>query len=63
MQLTGLFDGTIGALIDRVQGNPEATSRLLLQELKVDSSLIQRSQTKGAISNKEMQLFLSNTKY
>ena len=61
MQLTGLFDGTIGALIDRVQGNPEATSRLLLQELKVDSSLIQISQTKGAISNKEMELFLSPT--
>ena len=61
MQLTGLFDGTIGALIDRVQGNPEATSRLLLQELKVDSALIQISQTKGTISNQEMQLFLSPT--
>ncbi len=61
MSLTGLIDGTIGALWDRVRGNPEATSRLLLQELKVDSALIQISQTKGAISNKEMELFLSPT--
>jgi len=61
MQLTGLIDGTIGALWDRVQGNPEATSRLLLQELKVDSALLTIAQTKGAISNQEMKLFLSPT--
>lgn len=61
MSLSGLIDGTIGALWDRVRGNPEATSRLLLQELKVDSALIQISQTKGAISNQEMKLFLSPT--
>jgi len=60
-QLTGIFDGTLGAIIDRTQGNPEATSRLLLQELKVDAALLNVAQTKGAISNAEMQLFLSPT--
>ena len=60
-QLTGVFDGTLGAIIDRTAGNPEATSRLLLQELKVDAALLNVAQTKGAISNAEMQLFLSPT--
>ena len=60
-QLTGLIDGTLGAIIDRTAGNPEATSRLLLQELKVDASLLMVAQTKGAISNAEMKLFLSPT--
>ncbi len=60
-QLTGVFDGTLGAIIDRTAGNPEATSRLLLQELKVDASLLMVAQTKGAISNAEMKLFLSPT--
>ena len=60
-QLTGAWDGIFGAIIDRTQGNPEATSRLLLQELKVDAALLMVAQTKGAISNAEMQLFLSPT--
>lgn len=60
-ELTGIFDGTLGAIIDRTAGNPEATSRLLLQELKVDAGLLMVAQTKGAISNAEMKLFLSPT--
>jgi len=61
MQLSGMYDGTVGFILNRTQGKPEATAQLLLQELKVDSALLMVAQTKGAISNAEMQLFLSPT--
>ena len=57
--VTGLFDGTIKAWWDSLRGNPEAKTRLLLQKLKVDDTLLRIAQTKGAISNKEMDLFMS----
>ena len=37
----------------------EAASRLLLEKLKVDDAMLRVAQTKGAISNKEMELFLA----
>ena len=57
--VTGLFDGTVKAWWDSLQGNPAAKTRLLLQKLKVDDTLLRIAQTKGAISNKEMDLFMS----
>jgi hypothetical protein len=56
--ITGLFDGTIMAAIDNQTGDPDAAGRLLLEKLKVDDALLRIAQTKGAISNKEMDLFL-----
>ena len=56
--VTGWFDSTVGAVIDDAMGNPEAGTRLLLKKLKVDDALLRVAQTKGAISNKEMGLFL-----
>ena len=57
--LTGFLDGTIGAGWDRMMGNPEAMGRRLLEQLRVDDALLRVAQTKGAISNHEMRLFLS----
>jgi len=57
--VTGLFDGTIRAWWDSLTGDPKAKTRLLLQKLKVDDTLLRIAQTKGAISNKEMDLFMS----
>ena len=59
MNLTGWLDSTIGAAWDSFKGNPEAAARLLLKKLKVDDALMRVAQTKGAISNNEMKLFLS----
>ena len=56
--LTGLFDGTLFAAVDNQTGDPRANGRLLLEKLKVDDALLRIGQTKGAISNKEMDLFL-----
>ena len=39
-------------------GNPESGTRLLLKKLKVDDALLRVAQTKGSISNAEMQMFL-----
>jgi len=55
--LTGPWDGFVGGLLDRVSGDENAAKRLLLQELKVDDVLLRIAQTKGAISNKEMEIF------
>ena len=57
--VTGVIDGTIVAWYDTLRGNPEAKTRLLLQKLKVDDTLLRVAQTKGAISNAEMELFMS----
>lgn len=65
--LTGPWAGTVGAFIDSkgfrwLGGDPSlAAKRLKLQQLKVDSALAQIAQTKGAISDREMALFLSPT--
>tara|TARA_B110000444_G_scaffold257645_1_gene296559 strand:- start:775 stop:1902 length:1128 start_codon:yes stop_codon:yes gene_type:complete len=59
MELTGWWDATVGSVWDNFKGNPEAAGRLLLQKLKVDDTLLRVAQTKGAISNKEMDLFMS----
>jgi hypothetical protein len=56
--ITGFLDNTIGRLKDNISGNPRAAGRLLLDKLKVDDALMRIAQTKGAISNKEMDLFL-----
>ena len=56
--LTGVFQGTVGKLWDRSFGDPDkANKRLLLERLRVDDLLIRIAQTKGAISNKEMEIF------
>ena len=59
MSLTGFFDSTFGAAWDNIVGNPEAAARLLLKKLRVDDAMLRVAQTKGAISNKEMELFMS----
>lgn len=59
MELTGWLDSTFGAAWDSFKGNPQAAARLLLKKLKVDDALMRVAQTKGAISNNEMKLFLS----
>lgn len=56
--ITGFLDNTLGRLKDNISGNPRAAGRLLLDKLKVDDALMRIAQTKGAISNKEMDLFL-----
>ena len=56
--ITGLFDNTIQRGLDNISGDPRAAGRLLLDKLKVDDALMRIAQTKGAISNKEMDLFL-----
>lgn len=55
--LTGPWDGFVKGFLDKVGGNENAAKRLLLEELKVDDILIRIAQTKGAISNKEMEIF------
>ena len=56
--ITGFWDATIGKLQYQITGDPRRDSQLLLSELKVDDALLRISKTKGAISNKEMELFL-----
>lgn len=56
--LTGLVQGTIGSFWDRTVGDSDkAAKRLLLERLRVDDLLLRIAQTKGAISNKEMEIF------
>lgn len=57
--LTGFFDGTIRAGIDKVRGSSKDAQRLSLKKLRVDTALLNIAKTKGAISNREMELFLS----
>jgi len=57
--VTGLWDGTGRALLDRATGNRNANLRLRLEDQRVDAALTKVEQTKGAISNREMTLFLS----
>lgn len=67
--LTGLMDGTAGKWLDRLgitdwwtgtdEGSKRAYLRQMLQEFKVDQTLTKTAFTKGAISNAEMELFMS----
>ena len=57
--VTGLWDGTGRALLDRATGDRNANLRLRLEDQRVDAALTKVEQTKGAISNREMTLFLS----
>jgi len=55
--LTGLFEGTVGRAFNRLTGDEDANKQLLLERLRVDDLLLRVAQTKGAISNKEMEIF------
>jgi len=57
--ITGLFDNNIKGFFDKLSGNKRAVGRKLLEKLRVDDTLLRIAQTKGAISNKEMDLFLA----
>jgi hypothetical protein len=57
--ITGLFDNNIKGFFDKLSGNKRAVGRKLLEKLRVDDTLRRIAQTKGAISNKEMDLFLA----
>jgi hypothetical protein len=57
--VTGPFDAFVADIFDRAAGSPDRASRLLLQKLRVDDAMLRVAQTKGAISNKEMELFLA----
>ena len=56
--VTGRIDGTVIAFTDEMIGNPRSHLRLQLEKEAVDEALKSVSQTKGAISNREMELFL-----
>lgn len=55
--LTGV-GGMFKGLIDSFTGDPDANRRLTLERLKVNDALLRTAETKGAISNSEMSLFL-----
>lgn len=55
--LTGV-GGILKGLIDNFTGDADANRRLTLSRLKVDDALLRTAETKGAISNIEMALFL-----
>lgn len=57
--LTGLYDGTGQAAYDSMTGHPRAALRLEMSQARVDAALKNVAETKGAISNREMTLFLS----
>ena len=57
--VTGWWDATVGMFFDKATGGKDEIARKLLNKLKVDDALLRIAQTKGAISNKEMDLFLS----
>lgn len=56
--LTGV-GGVFKGVIDNFTGDPDANRRLILSKLRVDDALLRVAETKGAISNKEMDLFLA----
>jgi hypothetical protein len=55
--LTG-FGGVFKGLFDGFTGDADANRRLTLERLKVNDALLRTAETKGAISNTEMSLFL-----
>ena len=56
-ELTGPYDGFMGKWIDNLRGNPEAYTRLAMDQFKVDEILKNVAKTKGAISDREMATF------
>ena len=56
--LTGI-GGWIKGYVDNFTGDEDAARRLVLQRVKVDDALLRVAETKGAISNAEMKLFLA----
>jgi len=56
--LTGI-GGMAKAFVDNFTGDEDAARRLILQRVKVDDALLRVAETKGAISNAEMKLFLA----
>lgn len=56
--VTGLKDGTYGKAKDNFLGNPRAELRLALEQEAVNATLVSVALTKGAISNREMELFM-----
>jgi hypothetical protein len=55
--LTGI-GGIAKSLFDNFTGDDDAARRLILKRVKVDDALLRVAETKGAISNAEMKLFL-----
>lgn len=51
--VTGLFDATLGAGWDKITGGKNRRTRLLLNELKVDSGVARTAKLAGQISDKE----------
>ena len=56
--LTGI-GGIVKGFVDNFTGDEDAARRLILQRVKVDDALLRVAETKGAISNAEMKLFLA----
>ena len=56
--LTGI-GGIAKSFVDTFTGSPDAARRLILQRVRVDDALLRVAETKGAISNAEMKLFLA----
>jgi hypothetical protein len=56
---TGPLAGTAQRLQDKFTGHERENLRLLMQSIKVDATLANTANTKGAISDKEMALFMS----
>lgn len=57
-EVTGFFDGTLKSIYDNAVGNPRSELRLALEQEVVNNTLVSIAQTKGAISNREMELFM-----
>lgn len=58
--LTGLNPSALGSrAAGALVGNEDEANRLFLNEIKLDSVMARVAETKGAISNAEMQLFMS----
>tara|TARA_B110001469_G_C9634321_1_gene317716 strand:+ start:71 stop:1735 length:1665 start_codon:yes stop_codon:yes gene_type:complete len=56
--VTGLKDGVYGKAKDNLFGHPRAELRLSLEQEAVNATLVSVALTKGAISNREMELFM-----
>ena len=56
--LTGIM-GIAKSFVDNFTGDEDAARRLILQRVRVDDALLRVAETKGAISNAEMKLFLA----
>jgi hypothetical protein len=56
---TGPFASTTQRLQDKLTGHERENLRLLMQSIKVDATLANTARTKGAISDREMALFMS----